>query len=136
MILSDAELLEDDGGDNNDEESEDDAEADIHGQGVNEIKWGELLEGLHVAEAPERLDDSLVKKLIYYKWEKYGWLLGTIMLKFDPSSPRLFAKFNYRIEWMDGWKNHMLLLDNYACGRNVPYDSWVILEKDAPTRSN
>ena len=44
--------------------------------------------------------------------------------------PRLFAKFNYRIKWFDGWENHKLNLDNYNSGLAAPYNSWALLEKE------
>ena len=43
----------------------------------------------------------------------HGWLVGKITEKFTQSTPRLFAKFNYRIQWHDGWQTHKLILDNY-----------------------
>ena len=49
--------------------------------------------------------------------------------KFDQSNPRLFKKFNFRIKWIDGWENHLLILDNYSSGPTAPYKSWVLLEK-------
>ena len=55
--------------------------------------------------------------------------MGTIKEKFDQSTPRLFKKFNFRIKWIDGWENHLLILDNYSSGPTAPYKSWVLLEK-------
>ena len=46
------------------------------------------------------------------------------------TSPRLFAKFNYRIKWFDGWENHKLNLENYNSGPAAPYNSWALLEKE------
>ena len=42
----------------------------------------------------------------------------------------LFAKFNYRIKWFDGWENHKLNLENYNSGPAAPYNSWALLEKE------
>lgn len=120
------------------------AEADVDEEGKGEdalaaaadqreIKWGLLPEGLTVAPKPASLDDSLKGKLIYMRWASpHGWLLGTISEKFTSASPRLFAKFNYRIKWFDGWENHKLLLENYDSGPSAPYHSWVLLDKVAP----
>ena len=48
-----------------------------------------------------------------------------------PASRHTIAKFNYRIKWFDGWENHKLLLDNYNSGPSAPFNSWVLLEKEA-----
>ena len=85
-----------------------------------------------VDEKPEKLDDSLIGKLILMRWVDYGWLVGKITDRFTPSTPRLFAKFNYRVKWFDGWENHMLILDNYNSGLSAPYLSWALLEKELP----
>ena len=61
----------------------------------------------------------------------YGWLVGKINEKFTSATPRLFAKFNFRVKWFDGWENHKLLLDNYNSGPSAPFNSWVLLEKEA-----
>ena len=88
--------------------------------------------GLVVAEKPDKLDDALVGKLIFMRWVDYGWLVGKITEKFTNATPRLFKKFNYRIIWdLDGWENHMLILDNYASGLGAPFESWCLLEKAA-----
>lgn len=40
-----------------------------------------------------------VSQTIYMRWERpHGWLLGKITEKFTSATPRLFAKFNYRIK--------------------------------------
>ena len=66
------------------------------------------------------------------RWDTpYGWLIGKVSERFTPSTPRLFAKYNYRIKWFDGWENHKLILDNYSGGVAAPYQSWVLLEKVA-----
>ena len=49
--------------------------------------------------------------------------------KFTQATPHLYAKFNYRIKWFDGWENHKLSLDDYNWGPSAPYKSWVLLEK-------
>lgn len=139
-LLTDEELLEDEPEDNEkgetsgeaapeaeDEEGGDTLEA---AAGRREIKWGVLPEGLTVAPKPGILDDSLINKFIYMRWETpHGWLLGIIKEMFTSATPRLFTKFNYRIQWFDGWVNHKLLLDNYNSGVSAPYNSWVLLEK-------
>ena len=60
----------------------------------------------------------------------HGWLLGKVSEKFTTRTPRLFAKFNYRVKWFDGWENHKLNLDNYLHGSSAPYGAWVLLEKE------
>ena len=80
---------------------------------------------------PLLLDASLVGKTIYMRWERpHGWLIGKITEKFTSATPRLFAKFNYRIKWFDGWENHKLNLENYNSGPAAPYNSWALLEKE------
>ena len=65
------------------------------------------------------------------RWERpHGWLVGRLAERFTSVTPRLFAKYNYRVKWFDGWENHMLLLDNYNSGPLAPYKSWVLLEKE------
>lgn len=141
-IISDIELLQDEGNQQvvNDDDLEDtnfcfDAnlirgDEAVQGETPLEVKWGTLPEGLTIAPRPTTLDESLVTKLIYMPWEPpHGWCLGTIVRKYDQSSPRLYAKFNYRVEWMDGWGNHNLILDNYGAGKDAPYNSWVLLTK-------
>lgn len=134
VLLSDEELMNQMTGEDDMEDDYaegDDGESDA--PPVQEIRWGLLPEGLEVAPKPTQLDASLVRQLIYMRWERHGWLLGKITHMFDSSTPRLYAKYNYRIEWMDGWENHKLLLDNYASGREAPYSSWVLLHKSAST---
>ena len=81
---------------------------------------------------PALLDETLVGCIIFMRWAApHGWLVGKINDKFTPQTPRLFAKFNYRVKWFDGWENHKLLLDNYNSGLSAPYNSWVLLEKEA-----
>ena len=95
-----------------------------------EVKWN-LPDGLKTVDKPLLLDTSLVGQTIYMRWERpYGWLVGKISEKFTTGTPRLFAKFNYRIKWFDGWVNHKLLLDNYDSGPTAPYNSWVLLAKE------
>ena len=96
-----------------------------------EVKW-HLPEGpLVVSPKPTKLDDKLVGSLIFMRWDApHGWLVGKVTEMFTPATPRLFAKFNYRVKWIDGWENHKLLLDNYMGGPLAPYKSWVLLEKE------
>ena len=69
--------------------------------------------------------------MIFMRWAApHGWLIGRISEKFTQSTPRLFAKFNYRIQWFDGWQTHKLILDKYLQGPTAPYGSWVLLEKE------
>ncbi len=47
------------------------------------------------------------------------------------ATPRLFKKFNYRIDWFADRAQGpaMLSLDNYAHGPTAAYNSWCLLEK-------
>ena len=66
------------------------------------------------------------------RWEKYGWQLGRIYEQITRATPRLFAKFNYRIVWSDGARGPAkLAVDNYAFGEHAAYSSWVILSPEA-----
>ena len=95
-----------------------------------EVKWGTLPEGLLVSSKPGALNDALKGRLIYMRWPTpHGWLLGTVTERITQATPRLYAKFNYRIKWFDGWENHKLILDNYNSGPSAAYHSWVLLEK-------
>ena len=102
---------------------------------TREVKWASLPEGLKVASAPLLLDDSLVGKLVFIRWEPpFGWSLGTILDKITNSTPRLFKKFNYRVKYADGAKGPANLpLDNYAHGESAAYNSWCLLERDEVT---
>ena len=120
---------DDEAGDD-DADDADDADEAAEAAGRREVKWGLLPEGLQVSPKPDALNDSLVDKLIYMRWPTpHGWLIGTIKEKFTQATPRLYAKFNYRIKWFDGWENHKLSLDDYLSGPTAPYRSWVLLEK-------
>ena len=137
-IITDAELLEEEGEEGEkDDSSDDDSVAGVGAGGEEdltqrEIKWSSLPDGLTVSAKPLVLDDSLCGKNIYMRWDApHGWLLGTISVKFDQSTPRLVQKFNYRVKWFDGWENHKLTLDNYLSGSSAPYQSWVLIEKDS-----
>ena len=128
----DADCPDDDGGASEHDGSDDEGAGTGGSPEGREVKWGLLPEGLKVADKPATLDASLLDRLIYMRWDApYGWLLGTIKVKFDASTPRLFKKFNYRVKWFDGWENHKLDLDNYGSGPQAPYNSWVLLEKVA-----
>ena len=66
-----------------------------------EVKWY-LPEGLVVSPKPTKLDDKLVGSLIFMRWDApHGWLVGKVTEMFTPATPRLFAKFNYRVKWID-----------------------------------
>ena len=47
------------------------------------------------------LDESLVGKSVYMRWQKYGRQLGRIYAKLPKDTPRLFNTFNYRVVWAD-----------------------------------
>ena len=84
--------------------------------------------GFTVADEPAVLDESLVGKSVYMRWEKYGWQLGRIYEKLTKDTPRLFNKFNYRVVWADQTKGPaMLAVANYGFGEYAAYSSWVIL---------
>ena len=104
----------------------------VNGGGFNAlVDWDgggaardQMGEGLKVADKPTLLDASLVGLLVFMRWPApHGWLVGVVTEKFTNATPRLFAKFNYRIKWFDGWQNHNLLLDNYLHGPDAPYNS-------------
>ena len=83
-----------------------------------------------MAAKPASLDSSLIGANVFMRWKApHGWLVGLITEKFTNATPRLYAKFNYRIKWFDGWDNHKLILDNYVQGPTAPYNSWVLLER-------
>ena len=85
------------------------------------LSYPHLPTSLHVAAPP----------LFALRWERpHGWLVGKITDKFTSATPRVFAKFNYRIKWFDGWENQQLDLDNYNSGPAAPYNSWALLEKE------
>ena len=76
-----------------------------------------------------RREQAPWKWLVCRRWPGTVELVGVITEKFTNATPRLFAKFNYRVKWFDGWQNHSLILDNYLQGPTAPYHSWVLLEK-------
>ena len=62
-------------------------------------------------------------------WETYGWQLGKITDVVDRSTPRLFAKYNFRVVWADRSKGPAkLAVDNYGGGSTARLNSWVLLE--------
>ena len=99
----------------------------------SEVLWG-LPDGLKVKSKPLVLDAALVGCLVYIRWASFGWCVGMIKEKFTIATPRLFAKFNYRVLYIGerAWKNHQLTLENYHSGPLAPYTSWCLLEKEAP----
>ena len=118
------------GGGGGGEEAEVEAEEAEEVATRREVKW-HLPEGLVMSPKPTKLDDKLVGSLIFMRWDApHGWLVGKVKEMFTPATLRLFAKFNYRVKWIDGWENHKLLLDNYMGGPLAPYKSWVLLEKE------
>ena len=132
-IITDRELLEgEDGEVSEGDQAGDDQAAEIENSDGSEIKWTSLPEGLKVLPAPEKLDESLVNKLVFIRWEPpHGWSLGTITHKITSATPRLYKKFNYGIKYIDGSKGPANIpLDNYNHGPNAAYNSWCLLEKD------
>ena len=90
-------------GDNEQEVEEREADATEAGDSAGrEVKWAALPDGLKVLPAPEKLDESLLNKLVYIRWEVHGWWLGTITHKITNVTPRLFKHFNYRVKYTDG----------------------------------
>lgn len=130
-------LSEDDVVDENEEleGSDSSPDTDEEGEGAAavapraEVRWSQLDEGLVPLDKPSSLGEEAVGKLIFMRWENFGWLLGTITQRITRETPRLHAKYNFRIKWFDGWENHQLLLDNYEGGASAPYNSWVFLAK-------
>ena len=96
-ITTDEELLLlGEGGEEAEDEGEEQAGA-AEDSTAREIKWASLPDGMKVLPSPEKLDDSLVSKLVYIRWEPpHGWSLGTITLKITSATPRLFKKFNFK----------------------------------------
>ena len=87
-----------------------------HGKGVN-------------VDEPANLDKSLIGKTVFMNWETYGWQLGKITGVVDRSTPRLFAKYNFRVVWADRSKGPAkLAVDNYGGGSAARLNSWVLLE--------
>ena len=118
-------------------ESEDEAAATTE-TSYSEVKWN-LPAGFTLGKEPSKLDNSLVGQWIYLRWKGYGWQLGKIYETVTRATPRLFKKFNYRIQWADNSKGPAsLTVDNYAHGEDAALDSWVLLvrKEDAPSSSN
>ena len=66
------------------------------------------------------LDESLVGKSVYMRWQKYGWQLGRIYAKLPKDTPCLFNTFNYRVVWADKTKGPaMLAVANYGFGEHA-----------------
>ena len=99
---------------------------------IREIKWASLPDGLKVLPPPEKLDDSLVSKLVYIRWEPpHGWSLGNITHRITSATPRLFKKYNHKVKYIDGSTGPASLpLDNYAFGSTAAYNSWCLLARD------
>ena len=82
-----------------------------------------------VAAEPASIDDGLIGKKVYFRWAKWGWCVGQIYEKLTAATPRLFAKFNYRVVWEDGSKGPIkLAVNNFNHGASAGYDSWVLLD--------
>ena len=99
---------------------------------MHEVKWSPL-SGLKVLPKPAKVDASLVGKLVYLRWESpYGWMLGVIKEQITSATPRLFKKYNYRINWTSDCSKGPanLSLDNYSHGPTAPYNSWCLLHKE------
>ena len=104
----------------------------------SEVKWN-LPTGFTLGKEPSKLDDSLVGSWIYLRWKGYCWQLGKIYETVTRATPRLFKKFNYRIQWADNTKGPASLkVDNYAHGEDAAFDSWVLLvrKEDEASASN
>ena len=116
-------------GEEGEEGEEQEGAAEVAGApGRKEVRWF-VPDGFKVADEPKELDEKLVESSIYMRWEKYGWQLGKIVGTITSATPRLFAKFNYRIMWADGHKGPAKLsVENYAYGAHAAYNSWVILQ--------
>ncbi|KAL1504379.1 hypothetical protein AB1Y20_010785 [Prymnesium parvum] len=133
LLINDDELFQP-ADSSSDSDDDDDYDGGFGGDGARrrgqqEVFWN-LSDALKVDEKPLRLDDSLMGRMIYMRWDTpHGWLVGTITQRFTQETPRLAAKFNYRVRWFDGWDNHKLMLDNYQGGADAPYSSWVLLVK-------
>ena len=86
-------------------------------------------DGFKVVDEPANLDKSLIGKTVFMNWETYGWQLGKITDVVDRSTPRLFAKYNFRVVWADRSKGPAkLAVDNYGGGSTARLNSWVLLE--------
>ena len=97
------------------------------------IKWASLPDGLKVLPSPEKLDDSLVSKLVYIRWESpHRWSLGTITHKITSATPRLFKKYNFKRSSTSTAQQDLptSLSRTDASGPTAPYNSWCLLEKD------
>ena len=128
----DGESEDEEGWDEDAEVAEEDGEEGEEGAGdrrrVTEVKWS-IPDGFKVADEPAKLDEHLVGEYVYLRWEQYGWQLGKITGLITNSTPRLFAKFNYRISWADNSKGPSKLgVESYAYGADARYNSWVILK--------
>ena len=82
-----------------------------------------------------KLDDALVGWLLLRWSAPHGWQFGTIVRKYDHTTPRLLKKFNFQAKYSDGLLgSHMLNLDYYGGGALAAYGSWVLLTKPVINR--
>lgn len=95
---------------------------------IREIRW-HIPPGFVIAPEPRALDKELVGQYVYMRWEAYGWQLGRITHVITKDTPRLFAKFNFRVAWSDGSKGPAKLdVHSFAHGPHARVDSWVLLK--------
>jgi len=76
---------------------------------------------------------------MFARYRLYTHSLGKIYETVTRATPRLFKKFNYRIQWADNTKGPASLkVDNYAHGEDAAFDSWVLLvrKEDEASASN
>ena len=76
---------------------------------------------------------NLQHKLIFMRWEGYGWLVGTIKDKFSPATPGVESVRQVQLPLPLDRR----LGESYAHARELrrrpataPYKSWVLLEEE------
>jgi len=79
----------------------------------------------------QKLDKSLVNKIIYMKWTGYGWAMGKITTFYRNGLilPGQAFRANFTIKWVGerGSRDSRLTLEQYQGGDDAPDGSWVIL---------
>ena len=121
-----------------DQESEHDEDEDEEGdtepeedESFSEAPW-HVPQGFSVApQKPDEITaETVLHKLVFMKWAKFGWQLGRVSAMIGIDTPRLLkAGFNTRVDWVDGKGPCKLDLELYGGGVNAPDDSWVLLDK-------
>jgi hypothetical protein len=97
------------------------------------IKWASLPDGLKVLPSPKKLDDSLVSKLVYIRWEPpHGWSLGPPSLTRLPLRRRVSSRSTISRSSTSTAQQDLptSLSRTDASGPTAPYNSWCLLEKD------